>query len=111
MNFECYFSQKYILIIRNSTLYAYKMKYDFPDKESAVMICELKNKSDFGTIITRDTYTHALLRSGLFAKAIKITKTPGGLFKVISNRGYILLSNNIFSFDDKRESTRKNPLC
>lgn len=118
MIFDCYFSRKFIVILKNSDLCVYELKYAYDDplgSDSSVMSCKFKNKTTFESTITRDLYTHVLVRSGIFAKATSINKYTDTIFKIMSNRGYILINNNIFMIDNENHSADKfivknNPL-
>lgn len=99
-DFDCYFSKNYVILIRNTVLSVYKLKYVCDDpkgNDSAVVTPTLINSTKFTEDISRETYVHVLLRSGIFAKSITITKHFESIYKITSNRGYILIDKDIFT--------------
>lgn len=119
-DFDCYFSKNYVVLIRNSMLRVYKLKYVCDDpkgNDSAVVTPTLISSTKFTGDISRETYVHVLLRSGIFAKSITINKHFESIYKITSNRGYILIDKDIFTTPSRvtnntqSSSVKRNPFA
>ena len=117
--FDCYFSRKYVLLIRNTKLRVYRLEYEHYEPNTLQPITATPvfiRDSKFGMNMTREAYIHVLLRSGIFTKSTYIAKLDDGIIRLMSARGFVLLNKDIFTdafknddSDQKEKSRMANP--